>query len=89
MLSFDSSGAEKRTLKILFWCFSPIFFLAFLRLYWLVFGFIYGGLLAWILGSRFTGAIAAVSIVTALVFTVLTCRYLYIQFKRHIIGENG
>jgi hypothetical protein len=29
-----------------------------------------------------------VSILTALVFTILTCRYLYRQFKKQFIDEN-
>ena len=89
MFSFDTSGTEKKTLKILFWCFAPIFFLVFLRLNWLVFGLIYGGLLSWLLGTRFTGVIGVMSFLTALALALLTCRYLYGQFKKHIIGENG
>jgi hypothetical protein len=33
------------------------------------------------------GLITIVSIATALVFTILTYRYLYQQFKKHIIGK--
>jgi hypothetical protein len=90
MLIFDKNqpgNKEGRTLKILFWCITPLLALAFFRLYWLVFGFIYGGLLFWIFGSQFTGIIAAVSIATALGFTILTVRYLYQQFNRHIIAK--
>ncbi|MGD9175338.1 MAG: hypothetical protein PVF29_14330 [Desulfobacterales bacterium] len=71
----------------MFWCISPFLFLAFFRLFWLVFGFIYGGLLSLILGSQLRGLITIVSIATALVFTILTYRYLYQQFKKHIIGK--
>ena len=88
MSLFDTPESEKKTLKILFWCFTPIFFLVFLRLFWVLFGFVYGGLLALVLGSRFTGAITVGSFLTALVFTLLTCRYMYRQYKRHIIGET-
>ena len=85
--NFNLMGDEKKTLKILFWCLTPFVFLAFFRLFWLFFGFIYGGLLSLVLGSQFTGIIAVFSFLTSLVFTVLTCRWLYIQFKKHIIGK--
>jgi hypothetical protein len=87
MVRFNLFSNEKRTLRILFWCISPFLFLAFFRLFWLVFGFIYGGLLSLILGSQLRGLITIVSIATALVFTILTYRYLYQQFKKHIIGK--
>ncbi|MBW2428861.1 MAG: hypothetical protein JRF56_07885 [Deltaproteobacteria bacterium] len=85
MVTFNLFSNEKRALKILFWCITPLLFLAFFRLFWLVFGFIFGGLLRLILGSQLNGLITTVSIVTALVFSILTCRYVYRQFKKHII----
>jgi hypothetical protein len=88
MDAFVTNGTEKKTLKILFWCFAPIFLLVFLRLYWLVFGIIYAGLLSLMLGPDFKWAITAASSLTALVFAILTCRYLYRQFNEHIIGES-
>lgn len=84
---FDQPAKEQKTLKILFWCIAPLMFLAFFRLFWLVFGFIYGGLFAVIVGSQFSGLITFVSIATALVFTVLTIKYVYQEFKKHIIGK--
>jgi hypothetical protein len=87
MSEFDPAAKEAKTLKILFWCITPLLFLAFFRLFWLVFGFIYGGLLSLILGEPFSGLITVMSIATALIFTILTCRYLYQQFKKHIIGK--
>jgi hypothetical protein len=87
MHKFNLFSDEKRTLKILFWCITPFLFLAFFRLFWLVFGFIYGTLLSLILGEPFSAFITAVSVATALVFSILTCRYVYQQFKKHIIGK--
>ena len=87
LIDHHQPGKDEKTLKILFWCITPLLALAFFRLYWLVFGFIYGGLLYLIFGSRFSGLITIVSIVTALSFTVLTVRYLYRQFKKHIIAK--
>ena len=87
MVTFNLFSNEKRALKILFWCITPLLFLAFFRLFWLVFGFIYGGLLSLILGEPFSGLIKVASIATSLIFTFLTVRYVYQQFKKHIIGK--
>ncbi len=87
MFEFNPFSNEKRTLQILFWVIIPLIFFVFFRLFWLVFGLIYGGLVSMILGSRFSGLISIISLATALVFTFLTCRYLYQQFKKHIIGK--
>ena len=87
-LDFNKIGAEKKALKVLFWSITPILFLVFFRLFWVMFGFIYGGLLSLVLGSRFTELIAIISFLTSLVFTVLTYRWLYLQFKEHIIGNK-
>ncbi len=87
-LGLDLFGDEKRTLRILFWCISPLLFIAFFRLFWLVFGFILGGLVSLLFGSPFTDIIAVVSFLTSLAFTVLTYRWLYLQFKEHIIGKD-
>jgi hypothetical protein len=78
---------EQKILSILFWCIAPLLGLAFFRLFWLVFGFIFGGLISLTLGAQFRGPIAVTSIATALVFTILTFRYVYQQFRKHIIGK--
>ena len=87
MFNFDSKGDEKRALTILFWALSPVLFIVFFRLFWVIFGVVYGGLLYLVLGSGFTGLISISSFVTSLVFTILTLRYLYLQFRMHIIGN--
>ena len=87
MVTFNLFSNEKQTLKILFWCITPLLFLAFFRLFWLVFGFIFGGLLRLISGPQLSAMITIVSIASALVFTMLTYRYVYQQFKKHIIGK--
>ncbi|MFP4444906.1 MAG: hypothetical protein ACLFPD_01495 [Desulfosudaceae bacterium] len=76
---------EKKTLKILFWCLSPLFFIAFLRLFWVIIGFFFGGLFYLVFGARPAGPMAVLSAATALVITVLTLWWLYRQFKTHII----
>ena len=83
----DQRTKEQKTLTILFWCITPLLGLAFFRLFWLVFGFIYGGLLALIFGEPFRRLITVASIATSLIFTILTVRYVYQQFKKHIIGK--
>ena len=75
----------KKRLKILFWCFSPILFLAFLRLYWMLFQFVYGTLFIVLLGKQFASTIAIISLITSIGFTIFTFAYIYRQYKKHII----
>jgi len=88
MFEFKSKQDEKKALRIVFWCIAPILFLVFFRLFGLVFGIIYGGVFSLLLGGRYTEVITVVSFLTALMFTLLTCRTLYIQYKKHIIGDR-
>jgi hypothetical protein len=67
---------------------TPFLLLGFFRLFWLIFGFIYGGLCIWILGARYAGAILLASLITALLFTGIVYRLVYLQFKIHIVGEK-
>ena len=76
---------ETIRLKILFWCISPLIFLAFLRLYWMLFQFVYGTLLIILLGKQFAVVISATALITSIVFTVLTFKYIYKQYKKHIV----
>jgi len=75
----------KKRLKILFWCFSPILFLAFLRLYWMLFQFVYGTLFIFLLGKQFESTIAIIALITSIVFTIFTFKYIYKQYKKNII----
>jgi hypothetical protein len=75
----------KKRLNILFWCISPFLFLAFLRLYWMLFQFVYGTLFIILLGKQFTGAISVTALITSVVFTFLTFKYIYKQYKKHIV----
>ncbi len=75
----------KKRLKILFWCISPFLFLAFLRLYWMLFQFIYGTLFIILFGKQFADTIAIIALITSLLFAVFTFAYIYRQYKKHII----
>jgi hypothetical protein len=75
----------KKRLKILFWCISPFLFLAFLRLFWMLFQFVYGTLFIVLLGKQFTVTIIVIALITSIVFTILTFRYIYKQYKKHIV----
>lgn len=81
----NETTREKRHLRILFWCISPFLFLAFLRLYWMLFQFVYGTLFIVLLGKQFAGAIAILAVITSVVFAVFTFAYIYKQYKKHII----
>jgi len=76
---------EKKRLNILFWCISPFLFLAFLRLYWMLFQFVYGTFFIILFGKQFTVAISVTALITSIVFTILTFKYIYKQYKKHIV----
>ncbi len=76
---------EKKRLTILFWCISPILFLVFLRLYWMLFQFVYGTLFLVLLGKQFKGIIATVALVSSILFSGVTFSYLYKQFKKYLV----
>jgi len=76
---------EKNRLNILFWCISPFLFLAFLRLYWMLFQFVYGTFFIILFGKQFTVAISVTALITSIVFTILTFKYIYKQYKKHIV----
>jgi len=76
---------EKIRLNILFWCISPFLFLAFLRLYWMLFQFVYGTFFIILFGKQFTVAISVTALITSIVFTILTFKYIYKQYKKHIV----
>jgi len=75
----------KKRLIVLFWCISPFLFLAFLRLYWMLFQFVYGTFFIILFGKQFTVAISATALITSIVFTILTFKYIYKQYKKHIV----
>jgi hypothetical protein len=75
----------KKRLNILFWCISPFLFLAFLRLYWILFQFVYGTVFIILFGKQFAGAIIVTALITSIVFAVLTFKYIYKQYKKHIV----
>ena len=81
----DEKIRLKKHLKILFWCISPLLFLAFLRLYWILFQFVYGTLFIVLLGKQFAGAISVTALITSIVFTILTFKYIYKQYQKHIV----
>jgi hypothetical protein len=81
----NETERNKRNLKIVFWCFSPILFPVFLRLYWMLFQFVYGTLLVIVFGKKFSGIIAVLALITSILFAIFTFSFLYKQYKKHII----
>ena len=81
----DETKQEKKQLNILFWCLSPVLFIVFLRLYWMLFQFVYGTLVIIILGNQFKGFIAVTALISSILFSGFTFFYIYQQFKKHII----
>ncbi|MEJ2656968.1 MAG: hypothetical protein P8012_07190 [Desulfobacterales bacterium] len=81
----NETEQEKKRLKILFWCFSPVLFLVFLRLYWMLFQFVYGTLMLILFGKQFKGVITAIALISSILFSSFTFSYIYKQYKKHII----
>ncbi|MDH3343684.1 MAG: hypothetical protein OEL58_00445, partial [Desulfobacteraceae bacterium] len=73
---------EKRIAKIIFWCFTPFFFIAFLRFFFMIFNYIYGTILRVIFGKKYGDIITVIAIVAALFFTVAVCSMLWKQYKK-------
>ena len=74
--------------KFLFWCLAPFIFASFMRLFVLVFYFIYGQVLIWSFGARYSSMIRAAAIITASGFAMATLVYLYRQYRFHILEER-
>jgi len=79
---------DKRVAKFLFWCLAPLLFGAFMRLFVLVFYFIYGSALIWLIGEQYRGLVQGAALLTALGFAGATLVYLYRQFRIHILDER-
>ncbi len=63
----------------------PIYFAVFMRLFFILFNFIYGALLVYILGKHFSSIITGVAIVTSLIFSVAALSILWNEYKKHIL----
>jgi hypothetical protein len=51
----------------------------------MLFQFVYGTLFIILLGKQFTVAISVTALITSIVFTILTFKYIYKQYKKHIV----
>ncbi|MFP4533494.1 MAG: hypothetical protein ACLFNS_12505 [Desulfobacterales bacterium] len=78
---------EKRTAKIVFWCASPIMFAGIVRLFFLVFYFMFGMLFLAIFGVKYNLVILAMAIAASALSTIAALVILYRMFKKHILEE--
>ena len=76
---------EKRIAKIMFWCLTPLFFAVFMRLFFIIFKFIYGTFLIFILGQPSANIMTVTALLLSLFFTVAVCFFMWKQFKKHIL----
>jgi hypothetical protein len=76
---------EKRIAKIVFWCFTPFFFAAFMRFFYMIFKYIYGTFLVFIFGKKYADIITVIAIITSLFFTLAVCSFLWKEYKKHIL----
>ena len=88
MSSLNSADKEKRLIKVLFWCLAaPMMVLMFLRLFFVLFQFVYGTVLVLLLGEQVERAVLIISAISTLIFTLGAIRYVYRLFKIHILSE--
>lgn len=86
--AMPQTDKDTRVAKFLFWCLAPLLFAAFMRLFVLVFYFIYGSALIWLFGEQYKGFVHGAALVTASGFAAATLVYLYRQFRFHILDER-
>jgi hypothetical protein len=84
----SQTAKEKRIARVVFWCLAPFMFAAFMRIFMLVFYFIFGTLLVWAIGRQFQGLVGAAAVATSLGFAAATVIYLYRQYETHILGHR-
>jgi len=51
----------------------------------MLFQFIYGTLFIILFGKQFADTIAVIALITSIVFTIFTFKYIYNQYKKHIV----
>jgi hypothetical protein len=51
----------------------------------MLFQFVYGTLFIILIGKQFAGAIAVTALITSIVFTILTFKYIYKQYQKYIV----
>ena len=51
----------------------------------MLFQFVYGTLFIILFGKQFAVAITVFAVITSIVFTVLTFKYIYKKYKKHIM----
>jgi hypothetical protein len=85
MIITFQNNKEKRIAKIMFWCFTPFFFAAFMRFFFLIFNYLYGTLIVIILGKKYAHIITAIAVVPSLFFTIAVCSFLWKEYKKHIL----
>lgn len=81
-----SKNKEAKIIKFFFWAMVvPIMFAVFMRLFFVLFYFIYARLLAMVFGADMEGLLALLSVVTSVAFTIGVIAWTYKQLKAHII----
>jgi len=82
------ANKEAKTAKILFWCISPLLFFAFIRLFFLIFRYVFGTPIIQLIGVEYKSLIILIATLTSIGVTIAVIVYLYRQYKRHILGEK-
>ena len=84
--------AEKRSLMLMFWMVSVLIFPVFLRMFWVLFAYVYGGIIVLILGKKIESIVAILAVLSSLGFSIGAFVWLYRQYKKHLVDsyrKNG
>lgn len=83
----ERTNIEKKAAKIYFWgLVVPVVFLVFIRIFFLLFNYIYGTILIFIVGEKYTGIVMFLSVLTALFFTIGVLCWVHKQYKKHVLA---
>jgi hypothetical protein len=77
---------EKLAAKILFWIIAvPAIFTFFLRIFFILFNYVFGYLIVQIIGKDYTNAVAVIALTASLGFTIGVIVWVHKQYKKHIL----
>jgi hypothetical protein len=80
------SNREKTVAAVLLWTVVvPVSVVAFLRLFFLFFYYVYGMLFMAVFGSEYGGAVFSVSILTSAGFTAGVVYWIYKGYQKHVL----
>ena len=87
MIMNETTKKEKLVARLLFWSLVvPITFSVFIRLFYILFNYVYGILIVRIIGQEYANTVSAIAVITSLVFTIGVIIWIHQQYKKHILS---